>query len=95
MAAKKKASADADTEAPEGLKLSSAGKVKVDSVVATLARKSLVIEKGFNPRSALGDVDALAKSIGKNGLLSYLTVRPSPTKEGKYSLTGVSQFSLP
>ena len=54
------------------------------SVVTQLSRKAIKIVKGFNPRSGLGDVEALAKNIKKNGLLHAVVVRPEKGKPGSF-----------
>lgn len=45
--------------------------------------ESLKIEKGFNVRTEMGDLETLKRSIMAAGLLQPLTVRPSK-KEGEY-----------
>lgn len=56
------------------------------SVVTQLPRKSVKIVKGFNPRTAIGDVEALSKSIKKNGLLNPVTVTLEEKKLGSFLL---------
>lgn len=96
MAAKKKTLADeggtAVLEVPtvHGTELSfgdtkSGGSVK-KPLVAVLPRKSIHVTKGFNPRTHLGDIDALSESIKKDGLLSSLVVRPQPKNPGHFDL---------
>ena len=46
-------------------------------LVAVLPRKSIKIVKGFNPRNNIGDIEVLADSIKKDGLLSPVVVRPA------------------
>jgi ParB family chromosome partitioning protein len=54
-------------------------------VTAQLLLSQIKVIKGFNPRSDIGDIDTLAKSIKKDGLLSALVVRPSG-KDGTFDL---------
>lgn len=56
------------------------------SVVTQLPRKTIKIVKGFNPRSAIGDVEALSKSIKKHGLLMPVLVTPEEKKPGSFLL---------
>lgn len=54
-------------------------------VTAQLSLSQIKVIKGFNPRADIGDIDTLAKSIKKDGLLSALVVRPSG-KDGTFEL---------
>ena len=45
--------------------------------IAYLPLARINVVKDFNPRTAIGDIDELEKSIRKSGLLSPLVVRPS------------------
>lgn len=54
-------------------------------ITAILTLDQIQVVKGFNPRSDVGDIESLAKSIKADGLLSSLVVRPS-AKEGKFDL---------
>jgi len=55
--------------------------------VCLLNRKVIHVQKGFNPRtSGLGEIDTLAESIKKDGLLSTPVVRPDADKPGHFLL---------
>jgi ParB/RepB/Spo0J family partition protein len=56
------------------------------SIVTMLPRKVIKIVQGFNPRTVVTDLEPLAKSIKKNGLLSPLVVRPALDKPGSFLL---------
>jgi ParB/RepB/Spo0J family partition protein len=43
----------------------------------TVARSQITIEAGFNPRSDLGELDELAASVARHGILQPLLVRPA------------------
>lgn len=55
------------------------------AISAQLSLAQIKVIKGFNPRSDVGDIETLAKSIKKDGLLSALVVRPSG-KDGSFEL---------
>ncbi len=52
---------------------------------ALLNLNQIKVVKGMNPRSDVGDIDALAKSISTDGLISPILVRPSKS-EGEFEL---------
>jgi ParB family chromosome partitioning protein len=54
-------------------------------ISAQLLLSQIKVIKGFNPRTDIGDVETLAKSIKNDGLLSALVVRPSG-KDGSFEL---------
>lgn len=54
-------------------------------ISAQLSLAQIKVIKGFNPRTDIGDVETLAKSIKNDGLLSALVVRPSG-KDGTFEL---------
>lgn len=54
-------------------------------ISAQLAMSQIKVQKGFNPRTSVGDIEVLAKSIKTDGLLSALVVRPS-AKDGSFEL---------
>jgi ParB family chromosome partitioning protein len=56
------------------------------SVVTQLPRKAIKIVKGFNPRSQIGDVELLSKSIKRHGLLNAILVAPEEKKPGSFLL---------
>ena len=60
----------------EGFGFSTKGQKKGNAVFAVVSVSQIKVEKGFNPRTTLGDVSALAASIKKDGLDNPLTVRP-------------------
>lgn len=55
-------------------------------VRSDLPRKAIEIVKGFNPRAVVADVEDLATSIKKDGLINPVTVRPKEGKEGTFLL---------
>ncbi|RQW76684.1 MAG: hypothetical protein EHM14_15990, partial [Methanothrix sp.] len=55
-------------------------------VVTELPRNAIKIQKGFNPRSLMGDVDSLAESIQRDGLINPVTVRPDAGSLGTFLL---------
>jgi ParB/RepB/Spo0J family partition protein len=55
-------------------------------VMTELPRKAIKIVKNFNPRSFLGDVEFLAESIKRDGLINPVTVRPESGKQGSFLL---------
>lgn len=52
---------------------------------AQLALGQIKVIKGFNPRTDIGDIESLARSIKADGLLSALVVRPTG-KDGSFNL---------
>lgn len=54
-------------------------------VSAQLTLAQIKVQKNFNPRSSIGDIESLSKSIKAEGLLSALVVRPS-SKDGTFEL---------
>lgn len=61
------------------------GGTSKSAITAVLGLDQITVDKGFNPRTAVGDIDALQKSIKAEGLLSSLVVRPGKTS-GKFRL---------
>ena len=55
-------------------------------VRSDLPRKAIEIVKGFNPRAVVADVEDLANSIKKDGLINPVTVRPKEGKSGVFQL---------
>lgn len=49
-----------------------------ESTLRFLPLDQLTVEPGHNPRTELGDVDELADSIRRHGVLSPIAVRPNP-----------------
>ncbi len=58
------------------LGVSTKGQKTADSLMAVLPVSEVMVKKGFNPRSGLGDISALTKSIKTHGLDNPVTVRP-------------------
>lgn len=54
------------------------------TVVTMLPRSAIKIVKGFNPRSVLGEIDTLAASVKREGLINPVTVRPEKGKPGSF-----------
>ncbi len=54
--------------------------------------ESLKVEKGFNVRKDLGDIDQLKRSILAAGLLQPLTVRPAANGKDYYIVSGHRRF---
>lgn len=54
-------------------------------ISAQLSMAQIKVKKNFNPRTDVGDLEPLAKSIKADGLLSALVVRPS-AKDGTFEL---------
>jgi len=55
-------------------------------IQSELAVKNISIVKGFNPRALVGDIEVLADSIKKDGLISPVCVRPEEGKPSKFLL---------
>ncbi len=47
-------------------------------VLSNISLDDIVVVPGFNPRAHLGDITDLTESIGTNGLMNPLVVRPGP-----------------
>lgn len=60
----------------EGHGFSSKGQKKGNAVSTALPADKIKVEKGFNPRTKLGDLGPLTDSIKKEGLLQPIIVRP-------------------
>ena len=69
-----------------GIGLRTKGTKKTDAVAAMLPRSAVHIVKGFNPRSKIGDVEALSKNIKAEGLIHDILVRPAKGQPGHYNV---------
>lgn len=88
-AAVKKAADVAAPAVPAGFGLNMTGKKKTEGVMMSVPYGNVKPEKGFNPRTNIGDVSGLEDTIKSNGLIHPLTVRPYPTdadKPGHYRI---------
>ena len=70
----------------QGFGLSTKGQKKGNAIFSTVPANKVKVEKGFNPRTNLGDVSALVSSIKKDGLVNPITVRPVAGQEGSYNI---------
>lgn len=59
---------------------------KGEYAMENLALSSIRLEKGFNPRTSLGDIETLKTSVREHGIQQSLVVRPSKKHTGAYDL---------
>ena len=85
--AKKTAAPVEQMEPVEAVDTVKKGKKAKDAVSPTALPLSQIVEiKGFNPRHVLQNIDELAASFKKQGVLSPILVRPHATKANVYEL---------
>jgi ParB/RepB/Spo0J family partition protein len=72
------------------------GKKKVGrrGALAYLPIKSIKVQEGFNPRSDMGDLTELEKSVRKSGLLEPLVVRPSGDGKTFFIVAGERRYRV-
>lgn len=87
MAKKATAVADAAEAAVATLPFSAKGAKKNDAEQMVVPLSKVHVEKGFNPRKIVGDLDELEASIkATSGLIHNLLVRPMPDKDGHFRI---------